>query len=254
MKDLLIFTVAEGRYQNYAEMWELSLSKAYPEYDTHILRLDTDNRLPRYYGACIRYLFDHLRFHEYKYLYIGDIDMMIVRESPTILEFHKKELDETGLCYSNTQRGRETMGQARLTGLHFVDNDWWWRLTFDARAKWYNRLVFGNIGHSPIDDELMLMQIVKDSGFGLPPPRRDLIERHHGLHLGTVRAHEKESHQALREAIRIRVDKDKAVKWQEIVGSYEYAKILDRIQKVDRQAYREFYLMDQFTKSIANGA
>jgi len=250
--NLILFVVAEGRYQNYADMWELALEKSYPEYERFILTLDTNPKLPKYYGACIRYLFDHERFTG-KYLYITDIDMMIVRESPSLLDFHVKELEETGLCYSNTQRGTEVMGFNRLTGLHFIkNNDEWMQATFNIRAQEYGKLCRGEIGQSPIDDELMLMRIVKDSGLPLPPPRRNLIERHHGLHLGTVRAHCSKSHQALRQAISLRVDRTKATAWQEVVGSSEYSKILGKIQKKDRQAYQEFYLMDQFTKSIAN--
>jgi hypothetical protein len=250
MNNLVIFTVAEGRYQHYADMWELALEKAYPEYERHLLTLDTNPKLPRYYGACIRFLFDHEKFSG-KYLYITDIDMMIVRESPSLLDFHVKELEETGLSYSNTQRGSEVQGFNRLTGLHFITPDYW-EPTFNIRAREYNKLCRGEIGNSPIDDELMLMRIVKDSGLPMVPPRRNLIERHHGLHLGTVRAHEHESHQKLRQSITMRVSREKAAQWQEVVCSSEYSKILEKIRKKDRQAYHEFYLMDQFTKSIAN--
>ena len=97
----------------------------------------------------------------------------------------------------------------------------------------------------------MLMKIVKESGLEVARPVVNLMERHHGLHLGTVRAHKTESLQTLRRAVFIRVNRDKATKWQEVVACPEYSKILGKIQKKDRMAYEEFMIMDKFTRQIS---
>jgi hypothetical protein len=136
--------------------------------------------------------------------------------------------------------------------LHFVRKDWWEK-TFNARAHQYHLLTTGQIGYSPIDDELMLMNIVKESGLPVASGKYNLIERHHGLHLGTVRAHKKESLQTLRRAVSIRVNQDKAAKWQAVVACPEYSKLLHKLQITDRIAYDEFMIMDKFTKQIAKG-
>lgn len=253
MSDLLITTVAEGRYINYAEMWELALSKAYPEYDYEIEPMCLKDGCPKYFGACMRYIGVASKNKVvYKYTYITDIDMMIVREKPTLLDFHLKEIQESGLCYSNSPRGSERDGPNRLTGLHFVTEDWWDK-TCDVRLKYYRMLLNKEIGEGQIDDELMLMRIVKESGLEVAKPVVNLMERHHGLHLGTVRAHKTESLQSLRRAVSIRVNKDKATKWQEVVACPEYSKILGKIQKKDRMAYEEFMIIDKFTKQISKG-
>ncbi len=251
MSDILITTVAEGRYINYAEMWELSLSKAYPEYEHHITFVQGNSHLPKYFGACMRYIGVASKNKVvYKYTYITDIDMMIVREKPTLLDFHLKEIQESGLCYSNSPRGSEQQGPNRLTGLHFVTDDWWEK-TEKARLKYFKQILSKEIGEGQIDDELMLMNIVKESGLQIAKPVVNLMERHHGLHLGTVRAHKAESLQSLRRAVSIRVNKDKATKWQEVVACPEYSKILSKIQKKDRMAYEEFMIMDKFTRQIS---
>jgi hypothetical protein len=235
-------------------MWELAIEKAYPEYDHFVVHKNVET--PKYFGACVRFLYD-FRSTGHKCWYITDIDMMIVREPVSILDFHIKEMQESGLCYSNSPRGTENQGPERLTGLHFVGEDWWTK-TAEMREKYYLLLTHGHqvgktLGDCSIDDELMLMKIVKESGLPVAKPVVNLTERHHGLHLGTIRAHKKDTIQSLRRAVSIRVNKDKAIAWQGVVGCSEYSKILSKIQKVDRIAYEEFMTMDKFTKQIAKG-
>lgn len=248
MSNLLVCSVVNGRYLNYIDMWQLAMSKAYPEYDTCIrTTADTHSEIP-YYAACLRYLHDF--GGKQKYCYITDIDMMIVREPVALLDFHLNEMKESGLCYSNSPRGQEFSGPKRLTGLHFVNDDWW-DVTAETRDKYTALLMQGKIGMVDIDDELMLMNIVVESGLAVARPVVNLMERHHGLHLGTVRANKKNSIQTLRRAVSIRVDKDKAIKWQEVVSCPEYVKILDTIKRKDRIAYQEFMEMDKFTKQLS---
>ena len=250
MSDLLITTFAVGRYKVYSELFRYAIKVAYPEYDVHVF--ESEVQVPKYYGACIRFLHeDQELFSQYKYVYITDIDMLIVREPVSILDFHTAEIKESGLCYSNTPRGLETQGFNRLTGLHFVTPEWW-DLTRDARAKWHNELVAGRIGEVAIHDELMLMDIVRDSGLKVAEPKKDLICRHHGLHLGTVRAHKHETIQKLRRDVFLRVSIQRAQEWMKVVETTDYRYIMVDIHRRDKQAYEELMLMEKFTRQRSN--
>lgn len=249
MKDLLITTWAVGRYKVYSELFQFAIKKAYPEYDVHVF--ESDVVFPKYYGACIRFLSNSREFHDYKYVYITDIDMMIVREPVSILDFHTNEINETGLCYSNTPRGMEERGFDRLTGLHFVTQEWW-GATHEARYDYLRKLEMGLIGDVAIHDELMLMNIVKESGLQVAPPKRDLICRHHGLHLGTVRAHKHETLQKLRRDVFIRVSVQRAKEWMKVVETPEYRSIMQDIKRRDKMAYDELCIMEKFTRQRSN--
>lgn len=246
MKDLLITTWAVGRYKVYSELFQFAIKKAYPEYDVHVF--ESEITFPKYFGACVRFLVNiESVFSNYKYVYITDIDMMIVREPVSILDFHTNEINETGLCYSNTPRGMEERGFDRLTGLHFVTQDWWGK-TEEARSKYHHMLNKCEIGEVAIDDELMLMNIVKESGLPVAPPKRDLICRHHGLHLGTVRAHKHETLQKLRRDVFIRVSVQRAKEWMRVVETPEYRSITQDIKRRDKMAYDELILMEKFVR------
>lgn len=54
---------------------------------------------------------------ESEYVYIGDIDVLVLSEIPPV---HLKQMDETGLPFSNLLRRDEPR---RLTGLHFTRRD-----------------------------------------------------------------------------------------------------------------------------------
>ncbi len=250
MSKLLITTFAVGRYKVYSELFRYAINKAYPEYD--VLVTESNISQPKYYGACIRFLDEDPSFKDYDYVYITDIDMMIVREPVSILDFHTKEMEETGLCYSNTPRGMEERGFDRLTGLHFVGKDWWEK-TKVARNYYLRELLSCKIGDIAIDDEIMLMNIVNDSEVGMVPAKRDLICRHHGLHLGTVRAHKHETIQKLRRDVFIRVSPERARGWMEVVETKQYDYIMRDIKQRDRNAHDELMIMEKFARQRSKG-
>jgi hypothetical protein len=189
-----------------------------------------------------------LREFGFKYVYITDIDMMICPEIPTLLDFHLKEIKETGLCYSNTPRWKEPMGDNRMTGLHFVTKEWW-RQTEIASAHELDRLVKGEIGGCKCDDELMLMRIIKASGLPVAD-RRPLIPRHHGIHLGTLRDYRKMTLQARRNAVHRRIGMEKAAYWLGLIKTPEYGRIFSEIKKTDKQATWELTELEKFCHQI----
>ncbi len=97
------------------------------------------------------------------YVYIGDIDILIVEP---IAPSHLASMAKSGLPYSNIVRP----GQERLTGLHFTAWDAFYPLTrIDCRST---------IGL----DEYYLWRIIQDRGLPLPPPELKFRPLH-GFHL-----------------------------------------------------------------------
>ena len=244
MSDLLIFTTAEGRYKVYTDLFTTVCKRAYPQYDVRVMETHT---VKQYGSACMRFLFPVAP--GYKYIYITDIDMMICPETPSLLDFHLAEIMETGLCYSNVPRWKEPMGENRMTGLHFVTEEWW-GVTHEARAKETIRLVNGEIGSCKCDDELLLMRIVRASGLRVTD-RKHLISRHHGIHLGTLRDYRQFSYQKRRANVYKRLKGDKARFWVEFVETEEYRSLFSAIRKADEQAKWELEELEKFARQIA---
>ncbi|MBE3122181.1 MAG: hypothetical protein IMZ53_01435 [Thermoplasmata archaeon] len=246
MNDLLIFTTAAGLYKVYADLFRFCCNRAYPEYDVEILECDDEQTA--YESACIRFLLIPV-FSKTKYTYITDIDMMICPETPSLLNFHLNEIKQTGLCYSNVPRWKEPMGENRMTGLHFVTDDWWDK-TNNARHYELNRLLNAEIGSCKCEDELMLMRIIKASG--LPVTERGhLVSRHHGIHLGTLRDQRDKTLQQRRNAVKSRVSVEKALYWLNLVDTPEYRGIFKEIIKRDLQAVWELRELEKYCRQIA---
>lgn len=247
MNDFLIFTTAAGRYRVYADLFRFCCRRAYPQYDVEILDIPSNQYRTPYYSACARFLIAPME--ERKYVYITDIDMMICPETPSLLDFHLREIEKTGLCYSNVPRWKEPMGENRMTGLHFVTKEWWGK-TYDARAFEQVRLMRGEIGSLKCEDELMLMRIIKASGLPLTE-RGHLVSRHHGIHLGTLRDQRDKTLQQRRNAIKSRVNVEKASYWLDLIDTVEYRDIFREIIKQDLQAVWELKELEKFCHQIA---
>ena len=225
MKDLLIITAANYWYTEYQNLWEYCIKKAYPEYDSHCY-IAPQTSAP-FYAACYRLLIDP---GKYKYVYMTDIDMMILREERSLLEFHLNEMKDTGLCYSNTMRRGEPEAKERLTGLHFATREWYDK-TCETRKKYLHMLNNGEIGNNRFDDEKMLMQICKNADLGLPGQRGQMVIRHHGIHLGTLRAYQNHSRNTMETQLLMRVSKKQAIQWLEFYKDSEFLKIIKNIKE-----------------------
>jgi len=247
MKDLCIVALAEGRYKKYIGLFTLCARTAYPEYDVLVIQTKPDAAAVKtlHFASCERYLLD---FSAYKYVYITDIDMMIMREQPDLLSFHLKEIEQTGLPYSNVPRWHEPFGENRLTGLHFVTREWW-DITREARKRELEKLRKGEIGNCKCDDELMLMRIAKESGLTIPK-NSNLVIRHHGIHIGTFRDNKDKTLQTIKTAVSKRVTPDFARQWQEIMKTEGYRLASYNIRK-DVQIAWELKQIDKYTSQLA---
>lgn len=225
MNNLLIYTCADGVYTEYKELWEYSISKSYPECsyicDIELLPHSNIFRFTKYPNYSV-----------HDYFYITDVDCMIMKEPVSLLDFHLNEMKETGLCYSNTLRKSEPQGNDRLTGLHFCNKEWYEK-TYIARKRYQDMVVERKFGNGLYDDEIMLKNIVLESGLQLPPKRYPLIARHHSIHIGTIRHYLNHSRETINHQLDMRVKKEYANQW---ISYYDDKNFLDILSKIrDKQ-------------------
>ena len=238
---LLIFTTVNGRYRVYADLFTFCCKRAYPEYRVEVKVLE-ESKI-HYYAACKRFLMNPEFDGD---VYITDVDMMICPEKVSIQDFHREEIRKSGLFYSNSPRWKEPHGENRLTGLHYVTEDWW-KKTYHEREMEAIELFYSKIGYCKCDDEMMLMRIVKNSG--LPVAKYGpLINRHHGIHLGTIRDYAGGTLQTKKTVLRQRIDKERAWYWCNFIDTEDYRKLFKDIEKQDKQATYELKELEKFVR------
>jgi hypothetical protein len=249
---LLIFTTVNGRYRVYTDLFTFCCKRAYPDYEVmigSIINQNTEDDKIKYLAACMRFLIQPVEDqdnYESPDVYITDVDMMICPEKVSIQDFHRAEMGISGLCYSNSPRWKEPHGENRLTGLHYVRHTWW-EDTREQRKIEEARIFKGEIGNGKCDDEMMLMRIVKNSG--LPVAKYGpLINRHHGIHLGTIRDYAGGTLQTKKTVLRQRIDKEKAWYWCNLIDTADYKKLFAEIEKQDRQATYELKELEKFVR------
>lgn len=104
------------------------------------------------------------------YLYIGDIDILILEE---IASIHLKLMAVTGLPYSNILR----QGRPKMSGLHFTRTEAFYPLP----------AISGEIADEIIRrDEYLLYEIIRARGLAMPPADFNLRPIH-GFHLSLNR-------------------------------------------------------------------
>jgi len=229
-----VATVAEGWYQEYIAPYLYCLCRAYPEYDVLIFARDklTEETLAaldllscRYnfqivtwefegypnephMAAALRWvLFTRGRieryFIEYDYIYINDIDILIMPESPSLAWQHIEHMRTLRLPYSNVVRDYDP---PCLTGCHFVSADYVKKIAPITNS--YNHCLrregMSIVDKAKIPDERLLYQIVRDAEIGLPPRHESeevseaemfnpanyqqiWFRPHHGIHVGIGR-------------------------------------------------------------------
>lgn len=202
----------------------------------------------------IRWLFFDTILNDYDYVYIGDIDIFICKETMELHEQHIKHCELLGLPYSNYIRTsvdtekltlkssiyyiitrqygllrkkirKEPLVQYRLTGLHFVKRDEYYSKVVPLFKKYINlvssknKIVYNN-------DESVLYDLVQESGLGLPPisPNSPDIDSnhynniefrpHHGIHLGIFR------------------NKNTTIKQRQLLQSYVYKEYFSQIYRI----------------------
>ena len=187
-----------------------------------------------------RFAIDKEEYKDYDYVYITDIDMMILREKVELLHFHLNEMAQTGLCYSNSIRNKKHWkGDQSLTGLHFARYEFFER-TNEVMKKYAKKLKSGDVGLKREYDGNMLYRICKESGLGMVG-KYPLVERHHGIHMGNFRIYGTHRGSKLRK----RIDTDKCRKWLDMLSDNTFREIIrlcsyDPVVKEQTDALEEF--------------
>lgn len=237
MKKICIFTNVYGtKYQEFIPIYIHSILRSYPDYHVYI---NVDRKieqhimeqisiLPNTYNfKIVESLESDLKtknvsdrsklkrnmtwliyddfFSQFEYLYIGDIDVFICNENPSLLEQHIKHCSALNLSYSNFVRSqymkmnkkplillRIALGRGikeaiswykmedtivkRMTGLHFVKVEEYFRAVRPLFNKYngiLNKVALGKgSSHENLylkSNEIMLYDLINESGIGVPP-------------------------------------------------------------------------------------
>jgi hypothetical protein len=126
-----------------------------------------------------RWLLPQAQFLDYRYVYIGDVDFVIVHETGGITQPHVDHCRDLGVPFSNVVR----KGTRRLTGLHFVETSPYFEQMQPVLDKYATCTSFLSR-----PNEEVLYDLVQE-GIGIPLKRmsRFPYRPHHGLHLGVLR-------------------------------------------------------------------
>lgn len=250
MSDLLIFTVVAGWYRDYIPIFKRCLALQYPEYDCLISELDIEDPDEAIVAASMRFLVEPDT--DCPYIFITDIDMMPIRQEPSIFKFHVDEMEQSGLCYSNSVRGSEPLGAHRVTGLHFVNQEWY-KKTRQIRADYMEQINTEGYGRERFDDEIMLRQIIKKSGLDMCGGT-NLVKRHGGIHIGTLRAYRWQTRQALKMQLAHRITKKLAVSWLNNYEDREFRDIEKETRDKNKQIGWHLDRLEWFCKKMSKSA
>lgn len=137
---------------------------------------------------------------DYDYIYLTDVDILIVPEKMPLHEQHIRHMEVLGLPYSNFVRNTEV---PRLTGLHFANLDFYRRVApiVEQYAAMIKAIGIPE-GYGRCADEELWYRIVQEIGFPLPSrcpySEKETWKRvfdpsayenvwfgpHHGVHVG----------------------------------------------------------------------
>lgn len=205
MKSLCITVFVFGNYTKYVPYYIYSILTSYPDY---YVKIFTNTRLSKQENTCLqlireqlstnfevkenyftnrnvkrtaenkvkRFLLPYHEFQAFENVYVGDVDFLIVKESPSLLEGHLAHCQKTGLPYSNQVRPNSK----RLTGLHFFNVKPYYEKMGDTLAYYRNNpeRIAKDFQSLKRDEEMLYQLIEQQIGFDgldahhLPPPSR----------------------------------------------------------------------------------
>ncbi len=224
MKESLCITtfVSGDDYQEYIPIFIFSILKSYPSYEVVVftdkeLRSNVTQSLEmlKHLGAfqvrenyfdyqvsnfsnvsiskMKRWLLYEDDFQKFENLYIGDIDMLIVPENPSLMKQHLIHCDTIGLDYSNIIRRSD---KRRLSGLHFVKVKPYFEKMLPIIKKYRDLIIQDKFTLEYDSNEFFLYKMILESGLGLCPqasdknlndPLKPVFRPHHGVHLAIFR-------------------------------------------------------------------
>lgn len=204
-----IFTIVSGWYQWYVPMFLYMMKKELPaavplvyirgevtlskEWADQCKRSEVLEDFPNdgYTTAALRYVFSDSEIQSFDYVHITDSDMMLMAETPDLINQHCRHMGRFGLqCYDNYVSA-VVNGMPKCPGVHFVTKEWWDKT--DVARKDFRTDLKKEGSNSWDWDEIMLGEIIKRSG--LPLCEDPILWAHHGVHLGDWRRRLQKGHQ-----------------------------------------------------------
>ena len=182
-------------------------------------------------SQCLRWVLWNDIFKEYDYLYTIDVDMFYIKEPTPLHIQHIQHMQTTGLPFDNMRRIcypqkncisilrrikyaglrsiikfiKENNPEYKLTGLHFVDVENYYRIFTHEKREIVKKEIYNN-GYleyiMTVSDEVLLATIMKKIGFDInnlaiqsnsisslsfENPTRPEFRPHHGIHMGIFR-------------------------------------------------------------------
>lgn len=147
------------------------------------INLESSTKIVGGIGKTFRFLLPYEEFKDFKYAYIGDVDFLIIRETPSLLEGHKEHCNTIGVPYSNAIRPHSK----RLTGLHFIEVEEYYNKMDRLIKEYLNNpnVLYNEVKNIKNNEEFLYKIIEKGIGFG------NIREHHyrppHGFHVGVGR-------------------------------------------------------------------
>lgn len=206
MKELLISMFVSGKYQHYVPMFRLFAQESYPEYNVLInAERATTNKIFEQYRCFDGGVFNLNNFYSkrdvkflrwsclpidyvfYQNIYIGDIDILIMRDTPTLLEKHLAICEKQSLPFSNTCGIDDPVTRGhRVTGIHFFQNDsrGYLEKMRDTASNMKPDSYYYNDKLGRIDNQYALYCLLQDAGYTVPDHKEFYYD---GLHLGHSR-------------------------------------------------------------------
>ena len=201
MKPLCFVGVVDDGYQEYLPLFSCFALQAYPDAEVLLyhaggpLRAEVREALrglrdlggidvrPLEYRydvddpqslKSLRWVLHDPDFGAYENLCIGDVDMLIVRQEPTLREARLRHGAAIGQPYSNRVRP----GRRQVAGIsHFVSVQEYFPRLLPRMRHYRERIGSGNLR---LHNEELLYQLLEET-VGLPEPVP--LQTHHGIHL-----------------------------------------------------------------------
>ncbi len=133
----------------------------------------------------IRYLLPRSEFKDFKYVYIGDVDFIVLNEhNDDFVSYYKSHCNKTKLPFSNAIT--HDNNKNRMTGLHFIETDPY----YDKIEPEISKVIMGTefskkIRNSFSFDEEILYDMINHV-YNLAP-LEGYIRPHNGVHFGYAR-------------------------------------------------------------------
>lgn len=147
------------------------------------LHLEKPTKMVGGIETTFRFLLPYEAFKNFKFAYIGDVDFLIIRETPSLINGHKKHSNKIGVPYSNAIRAHST----RLTGLHFIKvKDYYQKMEPLIQSYLENpKQLYKEVKNLQYDEEFLYKLIKHGIGFG--KIRKHHYRPPHGFHIGIGR-------------------------------------------------------------------